>query len=462
MQLVVGRIGRAARRPGRGHRRGAHRRARAAVRPRRRARHRPGLRGAAAPSSPAACTAAACCSASRAYATAPAAEALRGTLLVAEVDPDELPEDPDEFYDHQLIGPRRGHAGRRRGRRGHRDARTCRRRTCSSWSGPTAARSMCRSSRRSSPRSTSRSSGVIDPPPGLIDDRAEIVCLDADEGGRGSALTCARRHHDLPRVPRPARRLPRRQGPRARHARHPPARAPRQWTHDVHRTVDDTPYGGGPGMVMKPEPWGDALDDVLADGYETGPRPRPRRAHPQRAPLHPGARRRARPSARGWSSRPRATRASTAASSTSTRPGCRSTRSPSATTCSPAERPRCSSIIEAVARLLPGVLGNAAVAPGRLLRARRDGQPPRRARLHQAPRVARTGHPRDPAQRPPRQDRALAPGRGAAPHHPQRPDLVERCDPSVFDKKDREMLSILGWRPGPDGRFGRDPEAVEE
>jgi 16S rRNA processing protein RimM len=31
------------------------------------------------------------------------AEALRGTLLVAEVDPDELPDDPEEFYDHQLI-----------------------------------------------------------------------------------------------------------------------------------------------------------------------------------------------------------------------------------------------------------------------------------------------------------------------------------------------------------------------
>lgn len=30
----------------------------------------------------------------------------------------------------------------------------------------------------------------------------------------------------------------------------------RSWTHDVHRTVDDTPYGGGPGMVMRPEPWG--------------------------------------------------------------------------------------------------------------------------------------------------------------------------------------------------------------
>jgi tRNA (guanine37-N1)-methyltransferase len=36
----------------------------------------------------------------------------------------------------------------------------------------------------------------------------------------------------------------------------------RNWTHDVHRTVDDTPYGGGPGMVMRPEPWGEALDAV--------------------------------------------------------------------------------------------------------------------------------------------------------------------------------------------------------
>ena len=36
----------------------------------------------------------------------------------------------------------------------------------------------------------------------------------------------------------------------------------RRWTHDVHRTVDDTPYGGGPGMVMRPEPWGEALDEL--------------------------------------------------------------------------------------------------------------------------------------------------------------------------------------------------------
>ena len=38
----------------------------------------------------------------------------------------------------------------------------------------------------------------------------------------------------------------------------------REWTHDRHRTVDDTPYGGGAGMVMKPEPWGEALDSLAA------------------------------------------------------------------------------------------------------------------------------------------------------------------------------------------------------
>ena len=36
----------------------------------------------------------------------------------------------------------------------------------------------------------------------------------------------------------------------------------RTWTSDVHRTVDDTPYGGGPGMVMRPEPWYAALRSV--------------------------------------------------------------------------------------------------------------------------------------------------------------------------------------------------------
>ena len=40
----------------------------------------------------------------------------------------------------------------------------------------------------------------------------------------------------------------------------------RVWTHDRHRSVDDTPYGGGAGMVMRPEPWGEAFDALAVDG----------------------------------------------------------------------------------------------------------------------------------------------------------------------------------------------------
>lgn len=46
----------------------------------------------------------------------------------------------------------------------------------------------------------------------------------------------------------------------------------RDWATDRHRTVDDTPYGGGPGMVMSPEPWGAALDAISA-GDGGGRRP---------------------------------------------------------------------------------------------------------------------------------------------------------------------------------------------
>ncbi len=40
----------------------------------------------------------------------------------------------------------------------------------------------------------------------------------------------------------------------------------RDWTTDRHRTVDDAPYGGGPGMVMRPDVWGRALDSVVTPG----------------------------------------------------------------------------------------------------------------------------------------------------------------------------------------------------
>jgi tRNA (guanine37-N1)-methyltransferase len=48
----------------------------------------------------------------------------------------------------------------------------------------------------------------------------------------------------------------------------------RAWTTDVHHTVDDTPFGGGPGMVMKPDVWGAALDAILTHGPHVPGQPR--------------------------------------------------------------------------------------------------------------------------------------------------------------------------------------------
>lgn len=42
----------------------------------------------------------------------------------------------------------------------------------------------------------------------------------------------------------------------------------RRWTHDVHHSVDGGPAGGGAGMVMKPQPWGECLDELVFDGPE--------------------------------------------------------------------------------------------------------------------------------------------------------------------------------------------------
>ncbi|MCS6712320.1 tRNA (guanosine(37)-N1)-methyltransferase TrmD [Brachybacterium sp. EF45031] len=74
----------------------------------------------------------------------------------------------------------------------------------------------------------------------------------------------------------------------------------RDWTHDRHRTVDDTPLGGGAGMVMKPEPWAEAFAAVVATGREelgAGARPLIVFPNPAGTPF-------AQATAQEWSARP--------------------------------------------------------------------------------------------------------------------------------------------------------------
>ena len=115
----------------------------------------------------------------------------------------------------------------------------------------------------------------------------------------------------------------------------------RDFTHDRHRTVDDTPTGGGAGMVMKPEPWGEALDAILgAAAARTDERMRPSSSRRPPARSSPSPRRASSASGSTSSSAAAATRASTSASSTTPAPAPRCSSSASATTCSTGERSR--------------------------------------------------------------------------------------------------------------------------
>ncbi|MFD3653108.1 tRNA (guanosine(37)-N1)-methyltransferase TrmD [Streptomyces sp. NPDC058620] len=236
----------------------------------------------------------------------------------------------------------------------------------------------------------------------------------------------------------------------------------REWTYDRHNTVDDTPYGGGPGMVMKTGPWGDCLDETLADGYEAG-------AHsPVIVVPTPSGRPFTQELAVELSERPWLIFTPARYEGIDRR-----VMDEYATRMRVVEvsigdyvlaggEAAVLVITEAVARLLPGVLGNAeshrddSFAPGamaNLLEGPVYTKPPE-WRGRGIPEVLLSGHHGRIARW--RRDEAFR--RTAL----NRPDLIERCEASGFDKKDREMLSILGWSPGPGGRFWRRPEGMEE
>ena len=128
----------------------------------------------------------------------------------------------------------------------------------------------------------------------------------------------------------------------------------RDFADGPHRRVDDRPYGGGPGMVMLAEPLERALPAIRAERAEATPAPvvqlhaRPASASTRRGVERLRRRRRARCCCAA------ATKASTSASSTATS----TWSSASATSCCPAARLPALALLDAVARLQPGVLGD--------------------------------------------------------------------------------------------------------
>ncbi len=178
-----------------------------------------------------------------------AAEASRGTELSVAIDAGESPEDPEEFYDHQLVGLRvettTGEVVGELERVEHNAAqdllviRTPEREVLFPFVSALVPEVDVHGGRivlddrpGSPPRGALMRIDVVT----IFPEYLEPLGLSLPGKARESGLLDVH-VHDL-----------------------------RDWTHDRHRTVDDTPYGGGAGMVMKPEPWGEALDAVAPDG----------------------------------------------------------------------------------------------------------------------------------------------------------------------------------------------------
>lgn len=224
----------------------------------------------------------------------------------------------------------------------------------------------------------------------------------------------------------------------------------RGWATGVHQAVDDSPYGGGPGMVMTPTVWGEALDAVRAavpddPGVLLVPTP-------AGAPL---TQRRV----AGWAEASRLTIACGRYEGIDGRVAVDAARHGRVEEFSLGDYVLAGGevaalvVVEAVSRLVPGVLGNPASAEldsfsDGLLEAPAYTRPESWRELDVPP-VLRSGDHGAVARW--RRDRSLE--RTAA----VRPDLLDRLGPAAFDRRDREVLAAAGYDPSsrtPAGEHG--------
>jgi tRNA (guanine37-N1)-methyltransferase len=212
----------------------------------------------------------------------------------------------------------------------------------------------------------------------------------------------------------------------------------RDFTHDRHRTVDDTPYGGGAGMVMRPEPWGEALDHVVATG-EPGEVPHLLVPGPGGVPFTQAM-------ARELATRPWLAFACGRYEGVDERVIRHAKAVMPVTVVSLGDyvlnggEVAVLAIIEAIARLIPGVIGN---ADSLVEESHEDGlleypvftKPPQ-WRGYAVPEVLLSGHHGQIARW--RRDERLR--RTAL----RRPDMVRLLDPAELDARDREVLAEVG------------------
>ena len=209
----------------------------------------------------------------------------------------------------------------------------------------------------------------------------------------------------------------------------------RDFTHDRHRTVDDTPYGGGAGMVMRPEPWGEVLEHLMASG-EQGAVPHLLVPGPGGVPFSQAM-------ARELAAQPWLAFACGRYEGIDERVFQEARRHLPVTVVSLGDyvlgggEVAVLAMVEAIVRLVPGVIGN---AESLVEESHEDGlleypvftKPPQ-WRGHGIPEVLLSGHHGQIARW--RRDERL---RRTAQH---RPDMIARLDPADLDARDREVLA---------------------
>lgn len=208
----------------------------------------------------------------------------------------------------------------------------------------------------------------------------------------------------------------------------------RGWTSDPHRSVDDTPYGGGPGMVMRPEPWGRALGAVAAgDSRLVVPTPSGRPFTQRLAEDLAGEPRLVFACGRYEGIDQRAIDAA--------RERLRVEEVSLGDYVLAGGEAAALVLIEAVTRLLPGVVGNAAsVVDDSFAGGLLEGPVYTRPEVWEGrpvPEVLRSGNHAAIARW--RRDAALR--RTAA----MRPDLLAALPPAAFDERDRAVLAEAGF-----------------